>query len=792
MYPWQQNAFKNGYNSISAFPLKVSEKVIGVFTLYAETTYFFNEEEVNLLDLLAQNISNTIEFIAGEKVQDQITKALINNEEKYRTILETAIDGFWLANSNGRIVEVNDSYCTMSGYSRQELLSMSISDLEAIENTTEVIEHIKKIQELGKDFFESKHRCKNGHIIDVEISVKCHPIINEQRMAFIRNITESKRAEEEIRNIQLLLKVSLESQKDTILLSIDKDYNYLYFNKAHYDSMKYAYNADVKIGKNIIDFVSNTEDKIVLKENYKRALKGESHSNIREFGENNSAYYESFFNPMINENNEIIGETVMARDITERMKEEEALKNSNEKYKELIELAVDGILVGSHDGYIVEANSTICNMTGRTKEELIGKHINKAIFTEDTLKEVPLQFEMLHKGETVIRERYIIRPDGSKIIIEMRTKMMPNGTYQSIYRDMSKRKAMEEKLKENQVTLLEAQEMALIGNWVWDLRTDKVECSKILLKILDATEDEFDGTTSLFKDKFHPEDVEYLFKCIKEVYDGINPSSCDYRIIHKDGAIHTIHTIGKIEYDKQGKAEKYLGTIQDVTERKKIETQKETIKQLRLTAKYVDKAIEKERLAISRELHDDIGQSLTSLKMELKNIEQVISDKKYSILFNKAIFHIDENIKIVQRLTSQLRPAMLEHLGLNTTIEWYVEEFLQRNKIKIICNLDDTLELPNNISIAIFRIVQESLTNISRHSQADKVSITMNISKSKKDIVNLKITDNGVGIDKNKLKSNKSFGLIIMQERILSLDGSIEIKNKNGTVINIQIPIKEI
>ncbi|MEI6820382.1 MAG: PAS domain S-box protein [Bacteroidota bacterium] len=790
MYPWQQNAIKNGYNSISAFPLIVFGKVIGVLTFYSERTYFFNEEEVELLDLMSKNISKAAEFIEEEKIQNQITLALIKSEEKYRTILETALDGFWLADSNGNIIEVNDSYCKMSGYSQQELLKMNISDLEAVETTTEVLEHINKIQEQGKDRFESKHRCKNGSIIDVEISVKCHPIINEQRITFIRDITERKRAEEEIRNIQLLLKVSLESQKDTILISIDKDYNYLYFNKAHSDSMKFAYNTEVEIGMNILDFVTNNEDKNVLKENYERTLNGESHSNIRVYGYNNSACYESFFNPIKNDKNKIIGATVMARDITERMKAEEALKNSNQRYKELIELAVDGILVGTHEGYIIEANSTICTMTGRTKEELIGKHINEAIFTKDTLKEVPLQFEMLNKGEVVIRERYIIRPDGSKIIIEMRTKMMPNGTYQSIYRDITRRKAIEEKLKENQATLLEAQEMALIGNWVWDLKTDKVECSKIMLKILGVAEDEFDGTTNLFKDKFHPEDIEYLFKCIKEVYDGINPSSFDYRIIHKDGSVHAIHTIGKIEYDKKGKAVKYFGTIQDVTERKKIETQKETIKQLRLTAKYIDKAIEKERLAISRELHDDLGQSLTSLKMELKNIEKEVSDKKYSALFNNAAFHIDDNIKIVQRLTSQLRPAMLEHLGLNTTIEWYVEEYAQRNKIKVISNLDDRIELPNNISLAIFRIVQESLTNISRHSQADKVSITMNISKNK-DIVNLKITDNGIGIDKNKLKSSKSFGLIIMQERVLSLDGKIEIQNKNGTIITIQIPIKE-
>jgi len=155
---------------------------------------------------------------------------------------------------------------------------------------------------------------------------------------------------------------------------------------------------------------------------------------------------------MLEDSNEYIVGFVL--DITERKKAETALFESNERYKELVELAVDGILVGTHDGYIIEANSTICSMTGRRKEELIGKHIGKAIFTEEILEEVPLQFESLNKGNIVIRERYIIRPDGSKIIIEMRTKMMPNGTYHSIYRDITRRKAIEEKLKQNQICVL--------------------------------------------------------------------------------------------------------------------------------------------------------------------------------------------------------------------------------------------------------------------------------------------------------------------------------------------------
>lgn len=122
---------------------------------------------------------------------------------------------------------------------------------------------------------------------------------------------------------------------------------------------------------------------------------------------------------------------------------------SEEKFRNLIEFAVDGILIGSHEGYITEANSCFCELSGRKKNELIGKHISRSkfLFTPESIEKVPFRFDLLEKGESVVSEREILRPDGSKIMVEMRTKMMPDGSYQSIFRDISEQKKQETKLK---------------------------------------------------------------------------------------------------------------------------------------------------------------------------------------------------------------------------------------------------------------------------------------------------------------------------------------------------------
>jgi PAS domain S-box-containing protein len=131
--------------------------------------------------------------------------ALKASEERYRGILETTQEGFWIADLRGRLLQVNDAYCRMSGYREQELLAMTIAELEAIENSAEIAAHIQKIMVDGLDRFETRHRRKDGRFFDVEISTQCRPESEDAVIAFARDITERKRAEAALRHSQAML-----------------------------------------------------------------------------------------------------------------------------------------------------------------------------------------------------------------------------------------------------------------------------------------------------------------------------------------------------------------------------------------------------------------------------------------------------------------------------------------------------------------------------------------------------------------------------------------------------------
>jgi len=144
-----------------------------------------------------------------------------------------------------------------------------------------------------------------------------------------------------------------------------------------------------------------------------------------------------------NANGKVAGYQSSVEDITERKRTEASLRNSESRYRGLIQLAVDGILLGNHAGVIIDANQCMCEMTGKTREELIGKSIREMPFKRESLERHPFRFDLLQKGQTVVTERTLVRSDGSEVVVEMRTKMMPDGTYQSIYCDITERKQME-------------------------------------------------------------------------------------------------------------------------------------------------------------------------------------------------------------------------------------------------------------------------------------------------------------------------------------------------------------
>ena len=257
-------------------------------------------------------------------------------------------------------------------------------------------------------------------------------------------------------------------------------------------------------------------------------------------------------------------------------------------------------------------------------------------------------------------------------------------------------------------------------------------------------------------------------------------------IIRKNGEISHLRVYRKkVLWDGIWQFQVIYEDITEIKQREiELENSREQLEQLYM---YLQRVREEERKLISRELHDELGQSLTAIKIDLGILKNSLSNQsKISQKIEKITALLSDSIVSVQRLTSELRPHILDDLGLVAAIDWYMGEYIKRTGISIDLNIDKSISLPTEIELVIFRILQESLTNISRHSKAENAEIFFYREKSN---VILEIKDDGIGISAVDRKSPKSLGLLNMSERAREIGGTllIESRKKKGTRICLTV-----
>jgi PAS domain S-box-containing protein len=259
----------------------------------------------------------------------------------------------------------------------------------------------------------------------------------------------------------------------------------------------------------------------------------------------------------------------MAQDITHRKETEKALIESEKKYRDLIEFAVDGILIGDADGNIIGANSCMQKLTGRALEQLIGLNVRN-LFSDETLAGTPLRYDLLNKGETVTCERELLRLDGTRVPIEMHTKKMPDGTYQSFYRDITERLKAEESLRQSELKFKSLVESTSDMIWETNIQGKYTYVSPQFEKLLGYKPEEVVGTSpfSYIRNDNMPAIINQSDAIVAQ---GVAFSSLVNKYIHQDGSILYFETSGVPVTDVHGRLSGYRGISRDITKRYKAE-----------------------------------------------------------------------------------------------------------------------------------------------------------------------------------------------------------------------------
>ena len=247
-------------------------------------------------------------------------------------------------------------------------------------------------------------------------------------------------------------------------------------------------------------------------------------------------------------------------------------------------------------------------------------------------------------------------------------------------------------------------------------------------------------------------------------------------------------------YDAAGRITGHFGIQRDVSDRiRAAEELEQSRAELRALAARLQTTREEERTRIAREIHDELGQALTALKLDVAWLESRRprnNSGAFRLSDVSLTARIDETMQIVRRIASELRPSVLDPLGLEAALDVLVQEAAKRTGIAITLQAEEFPRLPDQVASHAFRIIQEALTNVTRHSKATRVEVT--VRRLKKAIL-LSVEDNGIGFTPQTLSGLKSLGLVGMRERALACGGTLMIRGEpgEGTAIVVTIPVAE-
>ncbi len=395
------------------------------------------------------------------------------SQEMYETILRTTVDGFWLADMEGRFLEVNDAYCRLTGYSREELLTMAIRDVEAIESPEETSRRIQKIQQVGYDRLESRHRCKDGRVVDVEVSVSYLPGDTGRMVVFVRDITGRKRAMEAIRLSEERYRSVVENANEAIFVVQNG-----IFKLANTKVTEITGYTIEELNAMPRGSIIHPDDRDRVMGYHERRLRGEEVPNTYELRiidkQGNLKWLERHV-ALITWEGQPAG-LVLDTDITERKRVEEALREGEERYRLIAENTRDVIITTDMDLKVTYISPSVRYLGDRTPEEVLATPLDK-LLTPASLKEATkvLREELgrartqpAEPGRSRTLEMEVIRKDGSTLWAEARVSFLRNAEGQpvgliGVLRDVTERKQAEEERKQLELKAQIASRLASVG-----------------------------------------------------------------------------------------------------------------------------------------------------------------------------------------------------------------------------------------------------------------------------------------------------------------------------------------
>ncbi|MGF2413808.1 PAS domain S-box protein [Ferruginibacter sp.] len=360
-------------------------------------------------------------------------------------------------------------------------------------------------------------------------------------------------------------------------------------------------------------------------------------------------------------------------------------------------------------------------------------------------------------------------------------------------RDITKRKKAEQELQQSNERFQLISRATNDALWEWNFETSELWGNETHQQLFGLTMADPVPGENVWQERIHPGDRNTIIdKQAASLTSDKSVFITEYRFRMPNNQYRFIYDRCYILRNLQGRPLRMVGSMMDITEQKKAEQEIENVnEQLRQLTRHLQNIREEERIRIAREIHDDLGQQLTAIKMGIVWINKKVPDEDADIKnrLTNIITLLDAGNVSVRKTLNELRTGILDNYGLIEALEWQGRQFTATTDIPLLFNgPKETVKAEEPVATCIFRIFQEALTNITKYAHASQVTSSLTCTNNN---IIFSIADNGLGFDTELLKSKNSFGVLGMRERVAALNGSFNLESSvgNGTSINISIPL---
>lgn len=701
--------------------------------------------------------------------------------------LDQAFDAVYLLDADMKVRYANKAAMHTLGYTYEELLSLNLFDIDPHISQQKAQGLVGEVTKYGRlqTTVESLHRRKNGETFPVEVGGSTFKYEGETLfLTTVRDISERKEAECLLHEQQEALHAALDNAPDAIA-RYDHSFKRIYVNTTM--QRRLGVSGEQLIGKSPDEFSPMHEP-----ERYIGLLQhvfdtGEELQDELSFSALGSErWVELRCAPEFNAAGEVVSVLMFGRDVTSRhlMERENALLKT--MADSAAEVMVFAHALDAHAGLpFIYANPGFAQHLGHDIEEM--RNLCVTDVTDYSLDEIAAHMDTLREKKSLHFETEHIRKNGERIPVEVMLTYFTHDGEELVAgycMDISKRKEHERKLHASEKKFRTLAENLPDNIVRYDRSRRVIYANPKMQRQLEIIPDHKPGGRL-----YDAVSAERYLNTLKEVVRTGEPKSVEVEAIGFHGG-KEIHQISFVAERTEGNdIQGALAIGRDITAIKEAERRlQESHTQLQNLARHIETVREEERKHIARELHDDLGQYLTALRLQVSalNIEFGDDDGVMAQRLRQLLDLTDSTKHVVRNLSQQIRPAVLD-MGVFPALNWLVDEFQSHSGIACKLTIDDNdMDMPDNCATAVFRVVQESLTNVTRHADAGSVSVLLH---RQADFYVLEISDDGKGFVPDEKRAG-AFGLVGMRERLIAVGGRLTITSapEHGTCITAQFP----